>query len=117
MTVKESFNVVGLSTTFGNPLWKGTSIAEPRCRAPRPASQPPFPGDNHRRLRRSSAIKKFGTPVSEFTATGGDAGAGRGCGNTGGSNFRGADDRVTCPGPTRAIPLFRNACDGRRRAD
>ena len=33
MTVKESFNVVGLSTTFGNPLWKGTSIAEPRCRA------------------------------------------------------------------------------------
>jgi hypothetical protein len=28
MTVKESFNVVGLSTTFGNPL-KGTSIAEP----------------------------------------------------------------------------------------
>ena len=29
MTVKESFNVVGLSTTFGNPLWKGTSIAEP----------------------------------------------------------------------------------------
>jgi hypothetical protein len=32
MTVKESFNVVGLSTTFGNPLWKGTSIAEPRCR-------------------------------------------------------------------------------------
>jgi hypothetical protein len=32
MTVKESFNIVGLSTTFGNPLWKGTSIAEPRCR-------------------------------------------------------------------------------------
>jgi hypothetical protein len=32
MTVKESFNVVRLSTTFGNPLWKGTSIAEPRCR-------------------------------------------------------------------------------------
>jgi hypothetical protein len=29
MTVKESFNVVGLSTTFGNPLWKETSIAEP----------------------------------------------------------------------------------------
>jgi hypothetical protein len=61
--------------------------------------------------------KKFGTPVSEFTATVGDAGAGGGCGNTGGSNFRGADDGVTCRGPTRAIPLFRNACDGRRRAD
>jgi hypothetical protein len=29
-------------------------------------------------LRRIGAIKKFGTPVSEFTATGGDAGAGGG---------------------------------------
>jgi hypothetical protein len=36
------------------------------------------PGDHHRRLRRIGAIKKFGTPVSEFTATGGDAGAGGG---------------------------------------
>jgi hypothetical protein len=33
-------------------------------------------------LRRSSAIKKFGTPVSEFAAAGGDADAGGGRGNT-----------------------------------
>jgi hypothetical protein len=37
-----------------------------------------------------------------------------GRGNTGGSNFRGADDRVTRLGPPRAIILSRNACDGRR---
>jgi amidase len=28
MTVKESFNVVGLPTTFGNPLWKDNIAAE-----------------------------------------------------------------------------------------
>jgi hypothetical protein len=33
-------------------------------------------------LRRSSAIKKFGTPVSEFAAAGGDADAVRSRGNT-----------------------------------
>jgi hypothetical protein len=40
-------------------------------------------------LRRSGAIKKFGTPVSEFAAAGGDAGAGRGCGDAAGFNFCG----------------------------
>jgi hypothetical protein len=28
MTVKESFNVAGLPTTFGNPLWKDNIAAE-----------------------------------------------------------------------------------------
>jgi len=68
-------------------------------------------------LRRSSAIKKFGTPLSEFTAAGGDAGAGGGRGNTGGSNFRGADDRAPCLGPTARHPLSTSACNGHRRVD
>jgi len=29
MTVKESFNVAGLPTTFGNPLWKDSTIDHP----------------------------------------------------------------------------------------
>jgi hypothetical protein len=69
-------------------------------------------------LRRSGAIAKFGTPVSEFAAAGGDAGAGRGCGDAAASKLCAANDqRAGAQGTPRAITLSTNACDGRWRAD
>jgi hypothetical protein len=54
-------------------------------------------------LGRVSSIKKFGTPVSEFAAAGGDADAGRGCGDAAASKLCAANNqRDDAQGTNRA---------------
>jgi hypothetical protein len=68
-------------------------------------------------LRRVSTITKFGAPVSEFTAAGGDAGTGRGCGDAATTKLCAANDQRDRPPANARHRFTRNACDGHRHVD